>query len=285
MRLTFGFSPCPNDTFIFDALVNGLIDTGDLSFDVSLEDIQTLNESAIHHQFDICKVSYATLPLVLDHYVALASGGALGKGVGPLLISSKPIPDAAVRLSTIAIPGQHTTANVLFSLVYPEATNKAFLRYDEIENYVLTNAADNTDPSAMKLGVIIHENRFTYEQKGLVKLADLGERWEHETGFPIPLGCIVVRRSIATNVIKKIEQLIASSMEYSQQRYPELSNFIRNNAQEMEESVMRQHIDLYVNEFSRHVGTDGRNAVMKFLQVHSSINKLPVDLSNVYLPE
>jgi len=283
MKLSLGFSPCPNDTFIFDALVNKKIDTGDFEFELILEDVQTLNELAIDQQHDILKVSYATLPLVLNHYVALRSGGALGKGVGPLLISKVPIPDPAVRQCIVAVPGQHTTANVLFSLAYPEANHKVYLRYDKIEDFVLSTEEETGDPAKYKLGVIIHENRFTYEQKGLTNLADLGDIWEKQTGFPIPLGCIIIRRSIDDATKYQIQQLIKESIQYARNEYPRLSDFIISNAREMEEKVMRQHIDLYVNEFSDEVGRDGQAAVEKFMRVHSSINKLDVSIEDIFL--
>ena len=283
MKLSLGFSPCPNDTFIFDALVNKKIDTGDFEFDLILEDVQTLNELAIDRKHDVLKISYATLPLVLDNYIALRSGGALGKGVGPLLISKVAIPDPAVRQCIVAVPGQHTTANVLFSLAYPEATHKVYLRYDKIEDFVLSTEEETGDPSKYKLGVIIHENRFTYEQKGLTNVADLGEIWEKQTGFPIPLGCIIVRRSIDEGTKYQIQQLIKESINHARREYPRLSDFIVSNAKEMAESVMRQHIDLYVNEFTEEVGTDGQAAVEKFIRVHSSINKLDVSISDIFL--
>jgi len=283
MKLSLGFSPCPNDTFIFDALVNKKIDTGDFEFDLILEDVQTLNELAIDKKHDILKISYATLPLVLDDYIALRSGGALGKGVGPLLISKVPIPDPAVRQCIVAVPGQHTTANVLFSLAYPEATHKVYLRYDKIEDFVLSTEEETGDPSKYKLGVIIHENRFTYEEKGLTNVADLGEIWEKQTGFPIPLGCIIIRRNIDQRTKYQIQQLIRESIDYARREYPRLSDFIVSNAKEMAESVMRQHIDLYVNEFTEEVGTDGQAAVEKFIRVHSSINKLDVSISDIFL--
>ncbi|HSB94148.1 MAG TPA: 1,4-dihydroxy-6-naphthoate synthase [Flavitalea sp.] len=283
MKLSLGFSPCPNDTFIFDALVNKKINTADVEFELLLEDVQTLNEQAIDQKLDIVKISYATLPLVLDHYVALRSGGALGKGVGPLLISKVAIPDPAVRQCIVAVPGQHTTANVLFSLAYPEANHKVFLRYDKIEEFVLSTEEDSGDPSKYKLGVIIHENRFTYEQKGLTKLADLGDIWEKQTGFPIPLGCIVIRRNIDDHTKNRIQELIKESIQYAWKEYPRLGDFITSNAREMEEKVMRQHIDLYVNAFTDEVGEEGQAAVEKFIQVHSSINKLDVNLSDIFL--
>jgi len=187
MKITLGFSPCPNDTFIFDALVNNKIDTGDLEFEVVLEDVQTLNDWAKKGKLDISKISYGVLPLVLNEYVLLSSGGALGKGVGPLLITNKPgiLSEAEVNTSLIAIPGENTTAHMLFSLAYPEAANKKFMIFNQVEDALLQDKAN--------AGVIIHENRFTYQARGLRKVVDLGEYWESATGHPIPLGGIVVR--------------------------------------------------------------------------------------------
>lgn len=283
MRLTLGFSPCPNDTFIFDALVNKKIDTEGLEFEIVMEDVQTLNEMAIDGKIDITKISYGSLPLLLNNYIVLNSGSALGIGVGPLLISSFPIPSSAVKQCTIAIPGKNTTAHVLFSLAYPEAGNKVFLRYDEIEGFVLNNKGSLENIKEVKLGVIIHENRFTYEEKGLVKQTDLGAFWEEETGFPVPLGGIVAKRNLPKDIILKVEKLIKKSVEYSYSQSGELSEFIRKNAQEMSEQVMLQHIDLYVNDFTLGLGEVGKDAIKKFIQVHSSINKIPVEMDNIFI--
>jgi 1,4-dihydroxy-6-naphthoate synthase len=283
MKLTIGFSPCPNDTFIFDALVNGKIDTGDLEFEVIMEDVQTLNEMAIGGKLDISKISYGTLPLILDHYLILSSGSALGKGVGPMLIAPFELPAPAVNQCVIAIPGRLTTAHVLFSLAFPEASNKVFLRYDEIENFVLSNNGSLQNVQSIKLGVIIHENRFTYQEKGLVKLTDLGDFWENETGLPVPLGGIVAKRSLQDDIKLKVQSLIRESLQYSYTDGIELSDFVTENAQEMSTAVMQMHIDLYVNNFSIDLGEDGRKAVTKFLQVHSSINKIPVDERRLFL--
>jgi len=283
MKLTLGFSPCPNDTFIFDALVNNKIDTGDLEFDVVMDDVQTLNEMAIGGRLDITKISYGSLPLILDRYVVLSSGSALGKGVGPLLIAPFELPTPAVKQCVIAIPGKHTTAHVLFSLAFPDAINKVFLRYDEIEDFVLNNKGSLENIQSVKLGVIIHENRFTYQDKGLVKQTDLGNFWETETKLPVPLGGIVARRNLPDDISLKVQSLIRKSLEYSYANGNELSSFIKDNAQEMSTEVMRMHIDLYVNDYSIDLGEGGRNAVRKFLQVHCSINKIPVEERNLFL--
>lgn len=261
MKFTLGFSPCPNDTFIFDALVNNKIDTEGLEFEVMLEDVQTLNQWALQHKLDITKLSYGVLPQVLDNYKVLNSGSALGKGVGPLLISKIPVDKVAVSESMIAIPGENTTAHLLFSMAFPDAKNKMFIRYDEIENFVAAGKG---------LGVIIHENRFTYEAKGLYKITDLGDYWEKETGNAIPLGGIVVKKEIDVAVKKKLDALIKKSIEYAFLKYPELNDYIRCHAQEMSEDVMRQHINLYVNNYSLELGETGKNAIYRLLNIHQS---------------
>ncbi|MEO8583176.1 MAG: 1,4-dihydroxy-6-naphthoate synthase [Flavitalea sp.] len=283
MKITLGFSPCPNDTFIFDAMVNGKIDTEGLSFDLVMEDVQTLNEMAIAGKIDVTKISYGTLPLVQDNYVVLNSGSALGKGVGPLLISSFPVPAPATSQCLVAIPGKYTTAHVLFSLAYPEAHNKVFLRYDEIEEFVLKNKGTLENIQSVHLGVIIHENRFTYQDKGLVKQTDLGAFWEEETGYPVPLGGIVARREMDIELTRKIDRLVKKSLQYSYAQGSVLSDFVKNNALEMEESVMKQHIELYVNDFSLSLGKKGKEAVMKFISVHSAINKIEMTQKPLFI--
>ena len=261
MKLKLGFSPCPNDTFIFDALVNKKIDTGEFEFDVMLEDVQTLNEWALQGKLDFSKISYGVLPLVLKDYMVLNSGGALGQGVGPLLIGSCSLPLNNIPNLTVAIPGENTTANLLFSLAFPDAKNKVFKVFNQIENAVLNNEADT--------GVIIHENRFTYVARGLHKIIDLGEYWEKQTGLPIPLGGIVGKRSIGKNAVKQVDQLIRQSVEYAyKHHHKELSDYIKQHAQEMDEDVMRQHIDLYVNKYSFELGDDGKKAVIKLLEIY-----------------
>ena len=265
MEFSLGFSPCPNDTFIFDALVNKKIDTEGIDITVELEDVQTLNQWAMQGKLDISKISYGVLPL-LQQYELLDAGGALGKGVGPLLIARRRLALTEIDNCRIAIPGEQTTAHLLFSLAFPEARDKQFMVFSGIEEAVLSGAAD--------CGVIIHENRFTYEQRGLVKLMDLGEFWEKETGVPIPLGGIVVKRSLGGDLAQTINGLIRRSLEYAFERYPELPEYVKEHAQEMDERVMRQHIDLYVNNYSLSLGEDGKKAIRILKDTYFSLTAL-----------
>ena len=271
MKLTLGFSPCPNDTFIFDAWVNNKIDNEGIELEVLLEDVQTLNQWAIEGKLDITKLSYGVLPLVLDKYLVLNAGSALGTGVGPLLISNKEVGVQNVTDHLIAIPGENTTAHLLFSMAYPNAGNKVFLRYDKIERFVLEGKG---------MGVIIHENRFTYAAKGLIKIIDLGDFWEIKTGNPIPLGGIVIKKEIDTVNQLKVDSLIKKSIEFAFSKYPELNDYIRFHSQEMSEEVMRKHIDLYVNEYSIDLGNKGKAAIKELLNISEKVyNK------NIQLPD
>ena len=265
MNYTLGFSPCPNDTFIFDALVNNKIDTGGTGFTVCLEDVETLNELALNHTLDFTKVSYGVLPLIVKNYKVLNSGSALGNGVGPLLISKKIISFDQVDDCTVAIPGENTTAHLLFSQAFPNAKKKIFKRYDEIEKFVL-------ESGDKALGVIIRENRFTYTEKGLHKIVDLGNFWEEKTGYPIPLGGIVGKKSIEENILMKVDALIKQSIEYAFKNYPFITEYVRIHSQEMEPEVMKKHIDLYVNAYSIKLGEDGKNAIQKVLSVYNQSN-------------
>ncbi|TWI90758.1 1,4-dihydroxy-6-naphthoate synthase [Chitinophaga japonensis] len=258
MHLTLGFSPCPNDTFIFDAMVNNKIDTNGIRFDTALEDVETLNKWALEGRLAITKLSFAVYLKVREQYRLLNSGSALGRGCGPLLIAKKPIAQEAVKDCTIAIPGEHTTANLLFSIAFPGAQRKEVMLFSDIENAVLEGRVD--------AGVIIHENRFTYQQKGLVKIIDLGEFWETTTGNPIPLGGIFIRKDVPAPVQQQVDALIHQSLQYAYGQYPQLSDYVKQHAQEMDEQVMRQHIDLYVNDFSLDLGTAGHAAVDRLMK-------------------
>jgi len=265
LKLSLGFSPCPNDTFIFDALVNHKIDTEGLTFDVVLEDVQTLNQWALEAKLAVSKISYGVLPLVMQQYLVLNSGGALGLGVGPLLIAKTKQAnwEHTMQQATVAIPGQNTTAYLLFSLAFPNTAKPIFMKFNEIEDAVLEGKVD--------CGVIIHENRFTYQAKGLQKLIDLGSYWEEKLKIPIPLGGIIVNRNLPIALSKKIDALIKKSVNYAFANYPQLSSYVSDNAQEMSESVMRQHIDLYVNNYSLHLGHAGKAAVLKLLEVYGQL--------------
>jgi len=268
MKLTLGYSPCPNDTFIFDALVNKKIDTEGIEFDVVLEDVETLNRWSFEKKLDITKLSYPAFFQNLDKYVLLNSGAALGKGVGPLLISKQNIQHSTfnIQQATIALPGKNTTANLLFSFAYPAAKNKKHMIFSAIEESVLNEQTE--------LGVIIHENRFTYQQKGLHKVTDLGEYWEEKMRAPIPLGGIAVSRAIDKKVGLKIDKLIRKSIEFAFANYPLVTEYVKRHSQEMSEDVMRQHIELYVNNFSIDLGDDGKEAIKTLYKVAAT--QLPV---------
>jgi len=275
MKLTIGFSPCPNDTFIFDALINQKIDTEGIEFEAILEDVETLNQWALEGKLVITKLSLPAFFQSTNKYVLMDAGSALGKGVGPLLVKNKQAraPMTNLQDTTIALPGKNTTANLLFSFAYPEAHKKIFMRFDNIEDYVLSSAAS---PSSETLGVIIHENRFTYGQKGLEKVADLGEIWETRMNVPIPLGSIAIKKDIDRSVCLQVEKLIRKSLEHAFAAYPAVPEYVKRHAQTMSEEVMRRHIELYVNDFSLSLGNDGRNAILALQNIFASVNKITV---------
>jgi 1,4-dihydroxy-6-naphthoate synthase len=263
MKLTLGFSPCPNDTFIFDALVHKKIDTGGFDVDVMLEDVETLNQWASVGKLDITKMSFAASCFVQDSYQLLQSGAALGFGVGPLLISNRPITLSEAKNIKIAIPGERTTAHFLFNYFNQANGEKIFMPFHAIEQWVLNEASNET-----RLGVIIHESRFTYQQKGLYQLQDLGTYWEQKTGLPIPLGGIFMRKNFPAGVMAAVDQLIRASIEYAFTNYTtSLPPFVTSNAQEMSEEVMWQHIKLYVNDYSLDIGSKGLAAYAKMKEL------------------
>lgn len=266
MKLTLGFSPCPNDTFIFDALVNKKIDTAGFEFEAVLADVETLNQWALEGKLDITKLSFPAFFRSLDNYTLLNSGSALGKGVGPLVItdSAQEISEDDINQGSIALPGIHTTANLLFTYAYPNAIDKHFMIFSGIETALINKEVD--------FGVIIHENRFTYQQKGLHKVKDLGEYWEEKMELPIPLGGIAINQSIKRSAALKINELIRNSIEYAFANYPVIADYVKEHSQEMSEEVMRQHIDLYVNNYSLDLGDDGREAIENLHEVFLEIN-------------
>jgi 1,4-dihydroxy-6-naphthoate synthase len=263
MKLSLGFSPCPNDTFIFDALVNKKIDTEGLEFEAVLEDIQTLNEWGNDGKLDITKLSFPAFFKNTDKYSMLNSGAALGKGVGPLLVAKRMVNVPDLIHSNIAIPGELTTANFLLSFAFPMAKNKTPVLFSQIEDAVLMGKFD--------LGVIIHENRFTYHQKGLIKICDLGEVWEERQKAPIPLACIAAKNTLDDELRNKVSNLIKGSVEYAFAHYPEISSYTKEHAQAMDEDVVRQHIELYVNNYSVDLGDEGKKAIQQLQQVYNSL--------------
>lgn len=268
MKISLGFSPCPNDTFIFDALVHAKIDTEGLEFIPFIEDVETLNQKAFNHELDVTKLSYAAFPFLVNEYILLDAGSALGFGVGPLLISKKEIPDLESKISDLKIgtPGKLTTANFLLNLAFPEAKNKVELIFSEIENELLEERID--------LGLIIHENRFTYQQKGLKKIMDLGEYWERETGLPIPLGGIVASRKLNNEILQKINRVLKRSVVFAFENPKSSSDFVKKYAQDMNEEVRKNHIKLYVNEYSLNLGEEGRKAVEMLFARSANLNAI-----------
>jgi 1,4-dihydroxy-6-naphthoate synthase len=253
MDLTLGFSTCPNDTFIFDAMVNGRIDTEGLRFNLHLADVEELNRLAFSASIDVTKVSYHAFAYLSEAYQLLTSGSALGFGNGPLLISKHKIYPDELKDLKIAIPGKYTTANLLLSLAYPHLNQKKEYLFSDIEEVILTGEAD--------AGLIIHENRFTYQAKGLKKIVDLGEWWDQFTGLPIPLGGIIIKRNLPNEIRLKVNRVLRRSVEYALANPNDSLPFVRQQAQSMEEEVMRNHIQLYVNDFSVDLGTRGKEAI------------------------
>jgi 1,4-dihydroxy-6-naphthoate synthase len=252
--LSLGYSPCPNDTFIFYALVHGKIDTGGISVKEVLEDVETLNQMARKGRLDITKASFHAFGHLREDYCLLRSGGALGKGCGPLVVSREETDMRALKEKTIAIPGRLTTAFLLLQTFDPSLNdNIIVMPFDRIIDAVRNGSAD--------AGLIIHESRFTYRRAGLKKVIDLGDWWERETGQPIPLGGILARRSLGSGLIRRIDRLLRQSVEYAFGHRDEPVSYIKKHAQEIEDDVINRHIDLYVNDYSLDIGQDGEIAV------------------------
>lgn len=278
-KLSLGFSPCPNDCFIFDAMIHNKIDTEGLVFNVVMEDVEALNQKAFKGNLDITKLSYHAYAYLTEVYQLLNAGSALGNNCGPLLIT-KDNPDRILsELQTpdpklsIAIPGKYTTANFLLSLAFPGAKNKTEMLFSNIEDAVSEGRVD--------AGLIIHENRFTYEQKGLKKIIDLGEYWETLTQMPIPLGGIVIKRNLPDELKNKVNRVIRKSIDYAFAKPKSSLSFVKEHAQAMSEEVMYKHIDLYVNNFSIDLGNRGREAVQLLFdkaQEKGLINKIKQQL-------
>jgi len=275
MTLRLGFSTCPNDTFIFDAMIHHKIDTEGLNFDVLLADVEELNKEAFRNEIDITKLSYHAYAYIAENYQLLNTGSALGNNNGPLLISKTKIFPDEVNDLKIAIPGKYTTANLLLSIAYPKATNKKEYLFSDIEEVILSNEVD--------AGLIIHENRFTYKNKGLKKIIDLGEYWEATEKMPIPLGGIVVNRQLPNETKLKIQRVLRSSVNYAFQNPLASLSFIKKYAQEMNEEVMHNHIKLYVNNYTKELGETGKKAIETLYKVAAEKDIVKVSTKNIFL--
>ncbi len=272
--LSLGISTCPNDTFIFDAMVNGKIDTFNLAFDCKLTDVEELNRHAFNEQIDITKISFHAYAHVADKYILINSGSALGFNNGPLLVAgTKKKPDE-LKGKPIAIPGKFTTANLLMGVLYPWLMNKYEYLFSDIEDIVSKGEA--------AAGLLIHENRFTYLDKGLYKVADLGEEWESQTGMPVPLGGIAIRRELGSEIAAKVERILASSLDFAYKNPESSYDYIRKYAAAMDWDVMDKHIKLYVNEFSRDLGALGRDAVKLLFEKGEALNVIPAVRKDIF---
>jgi 1,4-dihydroxy-6-naphthoate synthase len=275
MRLKLGFSPCPNDTFIFDAMVHGRIDTEGLEFDYYLADVEELNKRALAADTDITKISYHVYPYVANDFLILDAGSALGFANGPLLISKKLRTTNYLSKAIIAIPGKYTTANLLLSIAFPEAEYKKEYLFSEIEDALINDEVD--------AGLIIHESRFTYLKKNLHKLADMGEYWDQLTGLPIPLGAIVINRKTPEDIALKVNRIVRKSLEYAYKDSFSSFDFVSSNAKEMDSSVMNNHIKLYVNEFTLSLGKKGREAVNELFRIAGEKGVIPSLPDRIFL--
>jgi 1,4-dihydroxy-6-naphthoate synthase len=275
MRLTLGFSPCPNDTFIFEAMVHGRIDTEGLEFDYFLTDVENLNKKALLSEVDITKISYNAYSHVAHKYLILDAGSAIGHRNGPLLISKRRISISELPGLKIAIPGKYTTANLLFSIAWPDVVNKTEYLFSDIEDAILKGEVD--------AGLIIHETRFTYYKRGLHKLADMGEYWETLTGLPIPLGAIVIKRSIPDDIARKVNRIVRRSLEYAYKDSFSSFDFVSGNAKEMDSTIMNNHIKLFVNEYTLDLGAKGREAIVELFRIAGEKRVIPELPDRIFL--
>ncbi|MCF8056637.1 MAG: 1,4-dihydroxy-6-naphthoate synthase [Desulfocapsa sp.] len=266
--LSIGYSPCPNDTYIFYGLTHKKVMLPGIELAPPfLEDVETLNSWAMEKKLDITKLSFHALGHVLGEYCVLSAGSALGRGCGPLLVARSGFEQTRLGDARVAIPGHLTTANMLFRMYAPASRELVEMRFDEIMGAVASGEVD--------AGVIIHEGRFTYGEKGLVCIRDLGQWWEESTGHPIPLGCIAARRSLGRERIEQIDHAIRQSIVWADEHPDECLPYIRKYAQEMDPQVMQNHIGLYVNEYSKELGSVGMDAIETFLRLGREAAILP----------
>ena len=276
-KLSLGFSSCPNDTFIFDAMIHGKIDTEGLEFDLFIGDVEELNRKAFHQELDITKISYNAYTRLTNNYILMDSGSALGENCGPLIIANEHFDIDELKHKKIAIPGVNTTANLLLSVAFPEVKDKVEMIFSDIEKAVIDGSVD--------AGLIIHESRFTYEEKGLIKIIDLGEYWENLTNTPTPLGGIIAQRSLGDEVLQKINRVLKRSVQFAFDHPKSGLDFIKKHAQEMSEEVMYKHIGLYVNDYTLDLGTSGRKSVETLFNKAKQLGLISAIEKDLFLPQ
>jgi 1,4-dihydroxy-6-naphthoate synthase len=276
--LTLGYSPCPNDTFIFYAMVHGKIDTGEIEFKETLLDVEMLNQKALKGELDITKISYHAFGHLRDNYTLLRSGGALGRGCGPIVVSKNKYAMDDLHGKKIAIPGKLTTASLLLQLY-----DQAFVHNPDLVIMPFHKILDSIASGEVDAGVIIHESRFTYVSYGLKRVIDLGQWWEKETGLPIPLGGILAKRSLGRDLIMKVEEILRHSVDYSYNNRFEPMGYIKEHSQELSEGVIKDHISLYVNDFTFDLGDEGEKAVMELITRAENAGIIPKSDQSVFI--
>ncbi|MDD2385943.1 MAG: 1,4-dihydroxy-6-naphthoate synthase [Bacteroidales bacterium] len=275
MKFKLAISSCPNDTFMFDAIINKRIDVGQHEFELHITDIEKLNELAFKNETDITKISYHSFFKIIDNYQLLNSGSALGKNCGPLIISKRKIFLDELVDCKIAIPGTNTTANLLMKIFYPNAVNKHVYLFSDIETVVLDNECD--------AGLVIHETRFTYKNRGLKLISDLGNLWENQFHLPIPLGGIAIRRNLPNKVKSDINNILRSSVEFAFSNPEASMQFMKQNAVELDEQIIKQHVELYVNDYSIDLGAEGKRSVEILLSEYNKLENIAIKQTNLFI--
>ena len=275
MKLKLGISSCPNDTFMFEALINKKIDTKNIDFELIIADIEKLNSYTEKQELEISKISFHNFLKHTENYQLLNSGSAMGKNCGPLIISKRKIYLDELQDCKIAIPGVLTTANLLMQIFFPEAINKTTYLFSDIEDLVLSEECD--------IGLVIHETRFTYQKRGLKLLADLGNLWEEKFALPIPLGGIVIKRDLPEKIKQELNKMLYESINFAFQNPEESLDFMKKHAVEMEEKIMMQHVNLYVNEYSKDIGNLGKKSIYKLQEEFMRINNFKANYLDLFL--
>jgi 1,4-dihydroxy-6-naphthoate synthase len=275
MKLSLAISSCPNDTFMFDALVNRKIDVGEYEFSLKIADVEELNKFTQNAETDISKMSFHNFFKVADKYQMLTSGAALGKNCGPLIISKRKIYPDELSDCRIAIPGESTTANLLMQIFFPKTDKKHIYLFSDIEEVVLSEECD--------AGLVIHETRFTYQQRGLKLIADLGVMWENKNNLPVPLGGIAIKRSLPQKVKSDINKMLRNSIEYAFANPGSAMNFMKSNAVELQEDIIMNHVELYVNNYSVDLGEEGKKAIEKLKEEYSELNIIGTSSNGLFV--